>query len=569
MEGTLALTPMSLTLLHGRKVCVYLSVGILIQSNLSGIGLGLDLLEKHIARNAFHKSAQRAEAPRCHPETRQAIQEKIMEWVNKKPENFGLLVLWLYGPAGAGKSAIAQTIAELCEKLGLLAASFFFSRTTEGCNDSSRLVPTLVWQLIHLIPEIREAVLASLERDSTILSHTPEAQMKALIIDPLNNVSKEELLKHPRFVIIDGLDECLPTNSQIKERLPAKSQLDILKIVLDSLQQLNTPLYFLIASRPNREIQEKFTSFPLKFFTYPLSLEDDLQSTNDIRSFLTSSFNDMRRQNVYLPRSWPREADITTLVEKASGQFIYADTVIRYVQGHHGHEDRLKTVLSLRPSHTKDSPFTMLDALLHQIFQSVRQDDLEKVMEVLGALIFIKSFPFQKLSHLEPFFDYRPRELVSVLGDILSLVYVPENEDGSIKIYHASLPDFLQDRSRSKDFYLDPSATYVKLARRCTEGDRLRRFPSHETISPYAYLSIYLECINRAIFTQQLGDLLLDFSIWTAPGDFQMIFDPVFGEESMTLMSIIRQEVRIQSYIFLFKWLNLPVFSKPSIPHGP
>jgi hypothetical protein len=482
-----------------------------------------------------------------------------MVWVNKKPENLELLVLWLYGPAGAGKSAIAQTVAELCEKLGLLAASFFFSRTVEGCSDSSRLVATLAWQLINLIPEIRETVLASLESDPTILSLTPAAQMKALIIDPLNKVSKEELLKRPRFVIIDGLDECLPTTSQIKEHLPAKSQLDILEIVLDSLHKINTPLYFLIASRPNREIREKFTSFPLKFFTYPLSLEDDPQSTDDIRSFLISSFNDMRRQDGYLPRSWPREAEITALVEKASGQFIYADTVIRYVRGHHGHEERLKTVLNIRPSYTKDSPFAMLDALLHQIFQSVREDAIEKIMEVLGALIFIKSYQFQKLSCLEPFFDYRPRELASVMGDVLSLVYVPENADGSIKIYHASLPDFLQDRSRSKAFYLDPSATYVKLARRCTQGDLLRRFPSHETISPYAYLTIYVECINRAIFTKQLGDLLLSFSIWTAPGEFQMLFDPVFGEESMNLMGIIRQEVRAQLHIFVLKWLNPPV----------
>ena len=35
------------------------------------------------------------------------------------------LFLWLYGPAGAGKSAIAQTIAELLEEAGLLAGAFF------------------------------------------------------------------------------------------------------------------------------------------------------------------------------------------------------------------------------------------------------------------------------------------------------------------------------------------------------------------------------------------------------------------------------------------------------------
>ena len=46
-----------------------------------------------------------------------------MRWVQAIEESED--VLWLYGPAGAGKSAIAQMIAEMCAKLGLLVASFF------------------------------------------------------------------------------------------------------------------------------------------------------------------------------------------------------------------------------------------------------------------------------------------------------------------------------------------------------------------------------------------------------------------------------------------------------------
>lgn len=35
-------------------------------------------------------------------------------------------VFWLYGGAGAGKSALAQTLVEKFKKNGDLAASFFF-----------------------------------------------------------------------------------------------------------------------------------------------------------------------------------------------------------------------------------------------------------------------------------------------------------------------------------------------------------------------------------------------------------------------------------------------------------
>ena len=66
--------------------------------------------------------------------------------------------MWLYGPAGAGKSAIAQSIAELCHDANILAASFFFSRTAVGRNNDSCPIPTLVYQLCPSMPPIRKYV---------------------------------------------------------------------------------------------------------------------------------------------------------------------------------------------------------------------------------------------------------------------------------------------------------------------------------------------------------------------------------------------------------------------------
>ena len=100
--------------------------------------------------------------------------------MKEQPENGKQLVLWMYGPAGVAKSAIAQFIAEICE--ALLAASFFFSQTAAGHNDSLRLVTTIAWQLIQAIPEICDTIFSSLERDPIILSRTPATQMKSLIV---------------------------------------------------------------------------------------------------------------------------------------------------------------------------------------------------------------------------------------------------------------------------------------------------------------------------------------------------------------------------------------------------
>ena len=382
-----------------------------------------------------------------------------MVWVEQRPENLALFFLWVYGPAGAGKSAIAQTIAELCVEAKLLAASFFFSRTSAGRNDNSRLVATLTWQLIQSIPEIREHVLALLERDPTIVSRAPAAQMKALIVDPLNMISKEVLIQRPRFVIIDGLDECVDR----------KSQEDILKFLAKSARQLSTPFHFLIASRPELEIRDTFSSDILRPISHTLPLEHDYQSDEDIRHFLTSKFQELRSKRPHLPQFWPPREDIDSLVEKSSGQFIYAATVIRYIESRrHQPEDRLQTVLELKSSET-DTPFAALDALYLQIFSSVDDDQIDSVLKVLSALILLKNIlkdyhELDRLSSLEELFGYRSGQLEVVMGDMVALVDIPTRRSLFVKIYHASLPDFLLDPSRSRKYFLDPPRAYANLA---------------------------------------------------------------------------------------------------------
>ena len=105
-----------------------------------------------------------------------------MDWV--KDADKVVLFLWLYGPAGAGKSAIVQTIAKLLEEAGLLAAAFFFSRNAAGCNDKTPLVATLIYQLLISIPEIYVHVLEALEQDPTLFSCSIDAQIQALIVKP-------------------------------------------------------------------------------------------------------------------------------------------------------------------------------------------------------------------------------------------------------------------------------------------------------------------------------------------------------------------------------------------------
>ena len=159
--------------------------------------------------------------------------------------------MWLCGPAQVGKSAIAQMIAERCCDADILIASFFFSRNNANCCDKSYLIPTIAYQLIASIPEIRNRVWNVLRNDPLILSRSMEAQAKALIVRPLTEVALGDI---PRVVILDGLDECQGSDIQA-------SIINVLSIVV---KELPMPLLFLITSRPEQHIARAFSTKNMK-----------------------------------------------------------------------------------------------------------------------------------------------------------------------------------------------------------------------------------------------------------------------------------------------------------------
>ncbi|KAF8954852.1 hypothetical protein BDZ97DRAFT_1741306 [Flammula alnicola] len=168
------------------------------------------MLERRASLGASHNSDERRDPPRCLSGTRDLVLKKIMDWLQSGSDS---KIMWMYGRAGAGKSAIAQTIADLCSAKQLLAASFFWFRAAHGRNDETRVISTLAYQLVLEIPEIRRLVEKAIEEDSLLLSRPLEKQLEDLIIKPLNKMvlTKKNAISlpfRPRFIILDGLDEC-------------------------------------------------------------------------------------------------------------------------------------------------------------------------------------------------------------------------------------------------------------------------------------------------------------------------------------------------------------------------
>jgi len=421
---------------------------------------GLKLLHQKIASGALHNSAERYDPPKCHPQTRQAVLNKIMEWIRDAQKL--CFFMWLYGPAGAGKSAIAQTIAEICFNEGRLAASFFFSRNIPTRNNEVLLVTTIVYQIATCIPEIRGRIGRILENDPLILSRSLGAQLHYLVLKPINEAAEDEherqaIMSRPRFVVIDGLDECGDS----------KSQKYILDILLAVVQQLAIPIFFLVASRPDPHIRDAFNKQPLSALALRIVLDDTYKPDADIRIFLDSRFKDIIGKHPTLLHQsppWPSELDLKLLVQKSSGQFIYASTVMKYLDSYyHWPPDRLDIVFGLSTA-GDDTPLAELDLFYHHIFSSIVH--LDKVIDIFIVLLLVQFW--EKTRHLvEDFLFFRRGELDTILNDLHSLILIPSTEDrtSEIRFYHASLPDFLLDRSRSGKFFIDTNEASTRITR--------------------------------------------------------------------------------------------------------
>jgi hypothetical protein len=201
-----------------------------------------------------------------------------------------------------------------------------------------------------------------------------------------------------------------------------------------------------------------------------IALDDTYQPDRDIHVFLQSTFDEIKQKHpsrAHFPTSWPGLEDLRQLVRKSSGQFIFASTIAKYLKSHrHWPPDRLKIVFGISKT-GQETPFAELDCLYHLILSSVA--DIEKVKDVLAFLVLrpFKGEWKQTTTLIERFLFYRPGEIDMILSDLHSIISVPSPRDGftELRFFHASLPDFLLDRSRSNDLSLDKGIAYAKLTR--------------------------------------------------------------------------------------------------------
>ncbi|KAH9478521.1 hypothetical protein JR316_0008976 [Psilocybe cubensis] len=428
----------------------------------------IELLQDATSSNAFHNAGERRDPPRCHRNTRVAILEKILLWIRKcTPLNQERVVLWIYGPAGAGKSAIAQTIADFCFYHKLLLAGFFFARSDPTRNHSRSLIPTLSYQIAEHFPDVRDCILRNIELDPLIFTRSLEAQLHSLILEPLRPLVQSGYFateNSRRVIVIDGLDECIRRDEQVR----------ILDALSCALQNFNLPLLLLFCCRPEHDIQASFRSGYLHRITTSLPLDDDYQAYVDIERYLCDHFANLRRTHPFrdhIPLNWPSKEVIGQLVAKSSGQFIYAATVVKFVScRRHRPTSQLDIVLGIRAANSA-LPFAELDALYMHILSSL--DNPNPALQILAFQILSKSKQVEiidHVGHMEKILCMNTGDADVALCDLGSILKLTNHgtdtgtQDRRLHIFHASIEDFLLDEARSGIFHIDAPSKHAEFA---------------------------------------------------------------------------------------------------------
>ncbi|KAJ7134170.1 hypothetical protein C8R46DRAFT_923378 [Mycena filopes] len=148
---------------------------------------------------------------------------------------------------------------------------------------------------------------------------------------------------------------------------------------------------------------------------------------------------------------WPSERDLERLVQNASGQFVYAATVLKFVEDEYCHPmEQLRLILTLSPNDTEASPFADLDTLYSFILSA--NPNVPRVLDILGVWV---TAPVCNTKFLDEILGLRPGSARSALRGLHSLLLIPNSDRRHIRLHHASIRDFLLSRHRAGIYFLD------------------------------------------------------------------------------------------------------------------
>ncbi|KIK34106.1 hypothetical protein CY34DRAFT_38345, partial [Suillus luteus UH-Slu-Lm8-n1] len=392
--------------------------------------------------------------------TRTDIISQITDWINDK--DAAQRVLWLSGPAGTGKSAIAHTIANWFNDLGELGSCFCFDLKDDKRHE--KVFSTIARDLADRDPEMRQTLAHAVEHANALKNTTDMIQQwRKLLMEPLKKLSGSSV--RPVLILIEALDESggVATRRNLLRILAGTLEAE----GLPKITELPSNFRIMVTSRPLRDINDEFRNAP---HIQRLSMDEipEAVSKRDILTFVSHELSQV---------SGLGDKEFGDLADKADGLFEWARLACEYIRTSAGSYpiDCFDAVVSHDHGERKDLLYGMYNFILGEFMGKGRtkieyQRVLARFHSVMGQILgSAEPLPLDALNAMRSRFPdqgerYKVEVIVEHMGSLLSGT---TNRSLPIRPLHASFREFLTEESSklsSGDFFVDLSKSQRDLA---------------------------------------------------------------------------------------------------------
>ena len=399
-----------------------------------------------------------------------------MDEIMDKPDGRGVLLI---GNPGSGKTAFVCHL--LCSRTSSpfihdrILGYHFCLHSDKGTQNAAKFVRNLANMIASRIDQYRENILND-PFVKRVLQHDcqgdPEWCFQEGIITPLMNLGHQP--KQPWYVIIDALDECAAGNADILDMLKSKAQ--------------RLPVWFklIITTRNVSTITKGFKMMQILELRQddPRNMEDiDLYTWHKIYPLKSELISKIKSYFLIKDNSVPTQRIVSSLIEKSQGNFLFTRLVL---------DTLLATTEST--SWTENIPKTLdnvFQLYFERKFTSNSFQSLREIFEVLVAshrpLSAAQIYSVLQLDN--PSLDYE-YDIIPKL-EKLSLFLWHGSGNGFVRIYHASLSEWLtSDSNKGRFYYVKKRNGHKRLAQYYLQ--KVKNFEKRLTPEEAYYLTYHI-----------------------------------------------------------------------------
>lgn len=339
-------------------------------------------------------------------------------------------------------------------------------------SNAGKFFTSLAVQLAFNVPSLRRYICEAATKRSDIASLSLSEQWRQLVLGPLSNIQIKSCQSY--ILIIDALDEC-------------ENDKDV-GIVLQLLAEVRSltmiQLRVFLTSRPEIPIRyNMYHTIPSKHQDLILHDISPKIVDHDISLFLEHNLQ-IIRQELTLGADWPGEVVLRQLVQYACGLFIWAATACRFIhEGGPFARKRLDTILQGSSSSALTAPGKHLNeiylaVLRHSISSNYSTEEKEEACNMLkhtlGSIVVLlaplSASSLDKLLRLpKEEIDHTPGDLYAILYNIYAILDIPNDPTRPIRLHHPSFRDFLLNKDRCGEFWVDKKEAHQTIATNCIQ----------------------------------------------------------------------------------------------------